>query len=71
MGNKEQTKWSESYVMFYSHDKTYQNREEVFICFVIKYFLRKSIGKIFRKVTFISETFPRELVKDGRFVVQW
>ena len=31
MGNKEQTKWSESYVMFYSHDKTYQNSEEVFM----------------------------------------
>ncbi len=36
MADREQTKWSGSYSMTYSHDKSYKNSEQVFMI-VIKY----------------------------------
>ena len=33
MGNRDQTKWSQSYSMTYSHETSYENTEKVFIFF--------------------------------------
>ena len=43
MGNKNQKKWSESYSLNYSHDKTYKNSQQVFTI-VTKYFERTNAG---------------------------
>ena len=42
MGDRNQTKWSESYSMKYSRDTSYKNSEQVFIGdYIIKYFAIK------------------------------
>ena len=54
MGNKDQTRWSKSYVMRYGHDITYQNSIKVImLCNKILSY-RKNVT--IRPVTLISET---------------
>jgi hypothetical protein len=42
MGNKDQTKWSGSYLMKYGHDKTYKESQKVFMTIVIQWMTKAS-----------------------------
>ena len=42
MGNRRQTKWSGSYSMKYSHGKTYENSQKVFMKVIIEWIKKGS-----------------------------
>ena len=65
MGNKDQTKWSQSYSMRYSHDISYKNNQQVFML-VLTYWFNRNMDRMVHQTNTKLDTF---ILSNGGFTI--